>query len=106
MVAIRRASAELILDARAIHGEGPAWDALTGRLLWVDMMGERLHLTTPDSHDEVVAYRQPGAASRSRGQGADSPWRWAMGCGSRTETGPCARSLRSRSRTHRPGPCG
>ncbi len=59
MAAIRRAEAELVLDARAVHGEGPAWDAASGRLLWVDMMGERLHLTTPDGHDEVVAYDRP-----------------------------------------------
>ena len=69
MVAIRRAAAELILDARAVHGEGPAWDATSGRLLWVDMMGERLHLTTPGSHDEVVAYRQPVCVAVPRAAG-------------------------------------
>ena len=62
MAAIRRVHAELVLDAGAVHGEGPAWDAANGRLLWVDMMAERLHLTRPDGADivdEVVVYDQP-----------------------------------------------
>ena len=69
MPAIRRASAELILDARAVHGEGPAWDAASGRLLWVDMMGERLHLTTPGTDDEVVGYTQPVCVAVPRASG-------------------------------------
>ena len=69
MPAIRRASAELILDARAVHGEGPAWDAASGRLLWVDMMGERLHLTTPGTDDEMVDYPQPVCVAVPRASG-------------------------------------
>ena len=59
MGAIRRVQAELVLDARAVHGEGPAWDARAGHLLWVDMMGDRLHRTTSDGRDEVATYAQP-----------------------------------------------
>jgi sugar lactone lactonase YvrE len=58
-MAVRRAQADLVLDARSKHGEGPAWDARSGVLLWVDMMGDRLHHTRPDGTDVVTAYEQP-----------------------------------------------
>jgi sugar lactone lactonase YvrE len=58
-MAVRRAQADLLLDARSQHGEGPAWDARSGVLLWVDMMGDRLHHTRPDGTDVVTAYEQP-----------------------------------------------
>jgi len=59
MAAIRRVQAELVLDARAVHGEGPAWDARAGQLLWVDMLGDRLHRTTPDGADAIDEFDQP-----------------------------------------------
>lgn len=34
--------AELMLDARATLGEGPAWDATTGTLYWVDILEKRI----------------------------------------------------------------
>lgn len=39
--------AELFVDARARLGEGPVWDARTGRLIWVDIEGAALHSTHP-----------------------------------------------------------
>lgn len=38
---------ELILDARADLGEGPAWDASRGLLYWVDIHTGRLHTFDP-----------------------------------------------------------
>jgi sugar lactone lactonase YvrE len=38
---------ELLLDARADHGEGPAWDASRGLLYWVDIQSGRLHTYDP-----------------------------------------------------------
>jgi sugar lactone lactonase YvrE len=38
---------ELLLDARADLGEGPAWDAGTGLLTWVDIRLGRLHFFDP-----------------------------------------------------------
>lgn len=35
--------AELVLDAHADVGEGPAWDAAAGRLIWVDITASRVH---------------------------------------------------------------
>jgi len=38
---------ELLLDARAVLGEGPAWDASRGLLYWVDILAGRLHTYDP-----------------------------------------------------------
>ncbi len=38
--------AELILDAKATLGEGPAWDAKTQTLYWVDILGKRIYSGT------------------------------------------------------------
>jgi len=42
---------ELLLDARAALGEGPAWDAKTQTLYWVDILGKRIH-AWKDGRDE------------------------------------------------------
>lgn len=48
-------SPQLLVDAHALVGEGPSWDALTGRLLWVDILGHRVHQYDPaNGRDEVV----------------------------------------------------
>jgi sugar lactone lactonase YvrE len=38
---------ELVLDAGAEVGEGPAWDAAAGHLLWVDITGRLVHVFDP-----------------------------------------------------------
>ncbi|MBK7452787.1 MAG: SMP-30/gluconolactonase/LRE family protein [Anaerolineales bacterium] len=38
--------AELILDARATLGEGPAWDSKTQTLYWVDILEKRIYANT------------------------------------------------------------
>src|SRR5262249_34871963 len=68
MGSIRRLRPEVVVDARAEHGEGPAWDAGAGRLLWVDIVGRRLHWTdrnggdTTESFDQGVCVAVPRAA--------------------------------------------
>lgn len=54
---------EVVLDIRAQHAEGPLWDAGTGRLWWVDIMGERVHCFDPQSSDDSSwsTPGQPGA---------------------------------------------
>ena len=38
---------KVAIDAGALLGEGPRWDAAAGRLLWVDIEGRALHLFDP-----------------------------------------------------------
>jgi sugar lactone lactonase YvrE len=43
-------TAELILDARALVGEGPVWLPESGELLWVDIEGGALHWLDASTH--------------------------------------------------------
>ncbi|WP_053366412.1 SMP-30/gluconolactonase/LRE family protein [Bacillus sp. FJAT-27245] len=38
---------ELVVDAKAILGEGPSWDRKSGVLYWVDIEGKKVHLFNP-----------------------------------------------------------
>jgi sugar lactone lactonase YvrE len=40
---------EVALHMRTEHAEGPIWDAVSARLWWVDITGERVHCLDPDS---------------------------------------------------------
>lgn len=44
---------ELLLDAKATLGEGPAWDARTQTLYWVDILGQRVH-AWKDGRDDYL----------------------------------------------------
>ena len=44
---------ELLLDSKATLGEGPAWDAATQTLYWVDILGKRIH-TWKDGRDDFL----------------------------------------------------
>ena len=46
--------AELVVDAKADHGEGPVWDVRTETLYWVDLTGKRLHATDVASGTDRV----------------------------------------------------
>ncbi len=45
---------ELVVDARAQLGEGPCWQARTGRLMWVDIEGGKLHVHDPEGEPDAV----------------------------------------------------
>ena len=55
---------ELVLDARAELGEGPVWDARSGRLIWVDITAGVIHRTDPTTgaDDTLDVGRTVGAA--------------------------------------------
>lgn len=73
---------ELVLDAAAELGEGPVWDASDGRLVWVDILGRRVHRFDPKDGSDVVVVTTPshvGAAAPRRAGGlvlalADGFW--------------------------------
>jgi sugar lactone lactonase YvrE len=60
--------AEVVLDARAILGEGPVWDTHAQVLWWVDIEGHRIHRFDPASGDEVAieTASPPGAVALRR----------------------------------------
>jgi sugar lactone lactonase YvrE len=45
--------AELLLDAKATLGEGPAWDERAQTLYWVDILGKRVH-AWKDGRDDFL----------------------------------------------------
>jgi sugar lactone lactonase YvrE len=61
---------ELVLDAHAEVGEGPAWDAEGGRLLWVDITGRLVHLYDPTTgSDRSIDVGQHVGAAAPRAAG-------------------------------------
>jgi sugar lactone lactonase YvrE len=55
---------ELVLDAGADLGEGPAWDSDTRRLIWVDIAKGLVHRFDPQTElDEVFEVGQPVGAA-------------------------------------------
>ncbi|MCM1977153.1 SMP-30/gluconolactonase/LRE family protein [Streptomyces sp. G1] len=45
---------EVAVRAEATLGEGPTWDAVGGRLLWIDILGGRVHTYDPASGRRTV----------------------------------------------------
>jgi sugar lactone lactonase YvrE len=45
---------DVAIRSDALLGEGPRWDAATGRLLWVDIEGRALHLWDPRTGEDRV----------------------------------------------------
>ena len=65
-----RPKVELVVDAKAAHGEGPVWNAREGVLYWVDIVACALHVLDPETGRErvVATGEMPGAvAPRSAG---------------------------------------
>lgn len=61
---------QLIWDGKATLGEGPVWDHRTGQLIWVDIVGKRVHLFTPaDGTKRTIQLDQLIGAAVPRKQG-------------------------------------
>lgn len=65
---MRLSQPELLLDAQAPLGEGPAWDAQKHLLTWVDIYAGHLHIFDPGSNsDETLKVDAPlGCAAPTR----------------------------------------
>jgi len=47
-------------EANATLGEGPAWDAKTSTLYWVDILGKRVHFQRGDEDGFIQLAEMPG----------------------------------------------
>lgn len=66
----REVQVEVVLEARAAVGEGPVWDERTQRLIWVDIMGNAVHVYDPATNeDRRLDVGQPVGAVGLREQG-------------------------------------
>lgn len=64
--------AELVLDARAVLGEGPSWDARKQVLYWVDIIGRKVHVYNPATNTdrEIPTGQLVGAVVPCQDEGA------------------------------------
>ncbi|MGW3143620.1 MULTISPECIES: SMP-30/gluconolactonase/LRE family protein [Streptomyces] len=62
---------EVAVPARATLGEGPTWDPAAGRLIWVDVLGSRIHTYAPATGRRTVrtTHQHVGAAKPRAGGG-------------------------------------
>ncbi|MEV5846751.1 SMP-30/gluconolactonase/LRE family protein [Streptomyces sp. NPDC051985] len=82
---------EVAVAAEATLGEGPTWDPVTGRLLWIDILGSRVHtydpatgrrtIRTTDQHVGAVKPRAGGGLVLNLRDGValldpDDTFRW------------------------------
>ncbi|MFI6348855.1 SMP-30/gluconolactonase/LRE family protein [Streptomyces sp. NPDC050560] len=64
---VRLTSPEVAVRGPATLGEGPTWDAAAGRLLWVDILGSRVHGYDPATgHRTVLTTEQHVGAAKPR----------------------------------------
>jgi sugar lactone lactonase YvrE len=66
---VRVITAELAVDACAGLGEGPAWDAAAGRLIWVDITRSVVHELFPDGRSRAWEIPEHVGAAVPRAQG-------------------------------------
>lgn len=84
---------EVAVREHAALGEGPTWDPATGRLIWVDILGARIHTYEPATgRRTVMATEQHVGAAKPRAggglvvnlrdgiglYGADGAFRWLV----------------------------
>ncbi len=62
-----RTAVEVAVRESAQLGEGPVWDTASGRLVWVDILGSRIHTYDPATgRRTVLATEQHVGAARAR----------------------------------------
>jgi sugar lactone lactonase YvrE len=67
---VARIDADLAVQAHPVHGEGPVWDDGDATLVWVDILGGRVHRYRPaDGSDHAVDVGQPVGAAVPRRDG-------------------------------------
>ncbi|KPI03172.1 SMP-30/Gluconolaconase/LRE-like region-containing protein [Actinobacteria bacterium OK074] len=51
---VRETGYDIAVRAEATLGEGPTWDPATGRLIWIDILGSRIHTYDPATGHRTV----------------------------------------------------
>lgn len=70
MTHVTRRAYDVAVRAEAALGEGPTWDAAAGRLIWVDILGSRVHTYDPVAgRRTVMATEQHVGAAKPRAGG-------------------------------------
>ncbi|MGW0582284.1 SMP-30/gluconolactonase/LRE family protein [Streptomyces sp. NPDC002920] len=71
MTSVTTTTYDVAVRAEATLGEGPTWDPATGRLLWLDILGARLHSYDPSTGRRTVRVtdQHVGAAKPRAGGG-------------------------------------
>ncbi|MDT9687104.1 SMP-30/gluconolactonase/LRE family protein [Streptomyces sp. P9(2023)] len=65
-----RAELAVAVREQAALGEGPTWDPAAGRLIWVDILGSRVHTYSPSTgRRTVMATEQHVGAAKPRADG-------------------------------------
>ncbi|WP_231626575.1 SMP-30/gluconolactonase/LRE family protein [Streptomyces apocyni] len=65
-----RVRVEVAVRESAALGEGPTWDPVTQRLIWVDVLGSRVHTYAPATgHRTILATEQHVGAAKPRAGG-------------------------------------
>jgi sugar lactone lactonase YvrE len=57
---------EIVFEDKATLGEGPAWDARTGTLYWVDILEKRLHFHRGDENGFIQLDEMPGCLAPTK----------------------------------------
>ncbi len=60
---------EVAVRAEATLGEGPTWDAAAGRLIWIDILGCRVHTYDPVSGARTVRVTEQHVGAREASGG-------------------------------------
>lgn len=61
---------DVAVQAQATLGEGPTWDAANARLIWIDILGSRVHTYDPSTgRRTVMATEQHVGAAKPRATG-------------------------------------
>ena len=49
---MKETHADCVLAAQATLGEGTCWDAVSQRLLWLDILNCEVHIYNPETHED------------------------------------------------------
>lgn len=76
---LKKLEAQLVLDEKAVLGEGPSWDEKENRLFWVDIQSDKVHIFTPQTgkNNTIKLKKSVGAVvPRKKRRSSTGSGRW------------------------------